>query len=146
MRLERHYVRAQQLLSQVLVTARLPGHVLGVERQVYKYCSPTRSSFLTGGPRYTSTGQLMQRCQQHSGADLRMTLLERCRLLAMKPLWAMGMQRVWHVSLLHRKYLYMALRKVVGACGQHCGARSTANLPINRGFDHHFGFLKGVSA
>lgn len=25
----------------------------------------------------------------------------------------------------------------------HCGARSEANLPINRGFDHHFGFLKG---
>ena len=25
----------------------------------------------------------------------------------------------------------------------HLGARSTANLPINRGFDVHFGFLKG---
>eukprot|EP00756_Hemistasia_phaeocysticola_P025912 Hpha_TRINITY_DN16031_c1_g1::TRINITY_DN16031_c1_g1_i2::g.118267::m.118267/K12375/ARSI_J; arylsulfatase I/J len=25
----------------------------------------------------------------------------------------------------------------------HCGARSTENLPINRGFDSHFGFLKG---
>ena len=25
----------------------------------------------------------------------------------------------------------------------HVGARSTANLPINRGFDSHFGFLKG---
>jgi arylsulfatase B len=25
----------------------------------------------------------------------------------------------------------------------HCGARSEANLPINRGFDSHFGFLKG---
>lgn len=34
----------------------------------------------------------------------------------------------------------------MGACDQHCGARSTANLPINRGFDHHLGFLKGVSA
>ena len=25
----------------------------------------------------------------------------------------------------------------------HCGARSVKNLPINRGFDSHFGFLKG---
>ena len=25
----------------------------------------------------------------------------------------------------------------------HVGARSTSNLPINRGFDSHFGFLKG---
>lgn len=25
----------------------------------------------------------------------------------------------------------------------HGGARSFANLPYNRGFDHHFGFLKG---
>ena len=25
----------------------------------------------------------------------------------------------------------------------HLGARSAANLPINRGFDYHFGFLKG---
>jgi arylsulfatase A-like enzyme len=25
----------------------------------------------------------------------------------------------------------------------HCGARSTANLPVNRGFDTHYGFLKG---
>ena len=25
----------------------------------------------------------------------------------------------------------------------HLGARSPANLPINRGFDYHFGFLKG---
>ena len=25
----------------------------------------------------------------------------------------------------------------------HLGARSPANLPINRGFDVHFGFLKG---
>ena len=25
----------------------------------------------------------------------------------------------------------------------HCGARSPANLPINRGFDSHYGFLRG---
>jgi hypothetical protein len=37
-----------------------------------------------------------------------------------------------------------ALVCVAVVCGKwHCGARSTANLPISRGFDQHFGFLKG---
>lgn len=38
----------------------------------------------------------------------------------------------------------MWLPHVQSAVGKwHVGARSAANLPINRGFDRHFGFLKG---
>lgn len=53
------------------------------------------------------------------GADLRMTLLPQQLKRARVP-YATAAIGKWHV-----------------------GARSTANLPINRGFDSHFGFLKG---
>ena len=54
-----------------------------------------------------------------SGIDLRMTLLPEKLKQAAIP-YATHMVGKWH-----------------------CGARSPANLPINRGFDTHLGFLKG---
>lgn len=52
-----------------------------------------------------------------SGIDLRMTLLPQ-------KLKSAG----WHTAMVGK---------------WHGGARTSANLPHNRGFDHHFGFLKG---
>lgn len=84
----------------------------------YKYCSPSRSSLLTGRlPIHVNQNNECNQIVSKSGADLRMTLLSQ----KMKDAgYATAMTGKWH-----------------------CGARSLANLPINRGFDSHFGFLKG---
>ena len=89
----------------------------------YKYCSPSRSSFLSGRlPIHVTQNNHNNLVTNPGGADLRMALLP---------------QRLKEVSPPDAPY-YTAL---VGKW--HVGARSAENLPVNRGFDAHFGFLKG---
>jgi arylsulfatase B len=84
----------------------------------YKYCSPTRSSFLSGRlATHVNQNNLNNDIQAKSGPDLRFTLLP-------EKLKSLG----YTTSMVGKS---------------HLGARSKANLPINRGFDYHFGFLKG---
>jgi arylsulfatase I/J len=88
----------------------------------FKYCSPTRSSFLSA--RFAChvnqyNGMACPGCDgcDGGGIDLRMKLLPQ--KLADKH---------------YRSYM-------VGK--GHIGGRSVGHLPINRGFDHHLGFLGG---
>ncbi len=82
----------------------------------FKYCSPTRSSFLSARfPLHVN--ELNGGSCDGGGIDLRMKLLPQ-KLAAAK----------------YRSYM-------IGK--GHIGSRSAANLPINRGFDHHLGFLGG---
>ena len=82
----------------------------------FKYCSPTRSSFLSA--RFPAhVNELNGGTCDGGGVDLRMKILP-------EKLRAAGF----------RSYM---LGK------GHIGSRSAANLPINRGFDHHLGFLGG---
>ena len=84
----------------------------------YKYCSPTRSSLLSGRlPPHVNQNNLNNDIEAKSGPDLRFALLP---------------------AKMKEAGYYTAM---VGK--SHLGARSAANLPINRGFDYHFGFLKG---
>ncbi len=84
----------------------------------FKYCSPTRSSFMSGRlPIHVTQNNKNNDVENPGGADLRMTLLPK-KLKAAG--YRTSMFGKWHV-----------------------GARSTMNLPINRGFDRHMGFLKG---
>ena len=82
----------------------------------YKFCSPTRSSFLSGRfPIHVNEDQ--PGIGDVGGIDLRMTLIPK-RL---------------------KQYGYST-----AAVGKwHAGARSAGNLPANRGFDEHLGFLGG---
>ena len=87
----------------------------------FKYCSPTRSSFLSGRfPCHVNQNNQMP-CPgcvgcDGGGIDLRMKLLPQ------------------KLGSSYRSYM-------VGK--GHIGSRSTGHLPINRGFDHHLGFLGG---
>jgi len=84
----------------------------------YKYCSPTRSSFLSGRlPYHVNQNNLCNDEASTSGIDLRMTLLPE------------KLRRAGYQTHMAGKW--------------HGGARTAANLPINRGFDTHIGFLKG---
>jgi len=86
----------------------------------YKYCSPSRSSFLSGRlPIHVTQNNKNNDVINPGGADLRMKLLPEILKHAPSPYYT-SLVGKWHV-----------------------GARSKANLPINRGFDRHFGFLKG---
>ena len=86
----------------------------------YKYCSPARSSFLSGRlPIHVTQNNKNNNVENPGGADLRMELLPE--LLKKTP----------------TTYFTSCIGK------WHVGARSTSNLPTSRGFDHHFGFLKG---
>ena len=93
----------------------------GVDLQrlyVFKYCSPSRSSLMSGRlPLHVTQNNKNNEVTNPGGVDLRMTLLP---------------------ARLKEAGYYTAM---VGK--SHLGARSVANLPINRGFDSHFGFLKG---
>ena len=83
----------------------------------YKYCSPTRSSLLSGRFPIHVNELLPSSIDSVGGIDLRMTLLPQ------------KLKRVGYKTAIVGKW--------------HCGARSAANLPVNRGFDHHLGFLTG---
>jgi arylsulfatase A-like enzyme len=83
----------------------------------FRYCSPTRSSLLSGRfPLHVNQGN--PRCVGTlGGIDLRMMLLPE--------------------KLKQAGYTTAMIGK------GHLGARSVHNLPTNRGFDYHFGFLGG---
>ena len=83
----------------------------------FQFCSPTRSAFLSGRlPIHVNMKQPTPGSHP-GGIDLRMTL----------------------ISQVLKKANYSTAMIGKG----HIGAYSHANLPINRGFDHHFGFLGG---
>ena len=85
---------------------------------VFKYCSPTRSSLLSGRyPLHVNQNNECNSILSRSGIDIRMTLLPAKMKLAG---YKTAMTGKWH-----------------------CGGRTHANLPVNRGFDSHYGFLKG---
>ena len=83
----------------------------------FKYCSPTRSSFLSGRLPIHVNQLLPGAINNPGGIDLRMTLLPQ--------------------------KLKLAGYKTAQTGKWHCGARSELHLPVNRGFDSHFGFLGG---
>ena len=86
----------------------------------YKYCSPARSALLSGRlPIHVTQNNKNNLVTNPGGADLRMTLLPEA-LKELDQNYTTALIGKWHV-----------------------GARSTANLPRARGFDYHFGFLKG---
>ena len=97
------------------------GRATGIDLQrmyAFKYCSPTRSSLMSGRlPLHVTQNNKNNDVENPGGADLRMTLLPQSLKAAG---YRTAMAGKWHV-----------------------GARSAANLPINRGFHSHFGFLKG---
>jgi len=83
----------------------------------YKYCSPSRSSLLSG--RYPIHVNEINPSNVNStgGVDLRMTMLPK--------------------KLKEANYTTAMVGK------WHLGARQTSNLPTRRGFDYFFGFLGG---
>lgn len=84
---------------------------------VFKYCSPTRSSLLSGRlPIHVNQNNDANNSSSTSGIDLRMVLLPQL-------LKAQG----YGTHLVGKS---------------HIGARSLANLPVNRGFDSNLGCFK----
>eukprot|EP01059_Diplonema_ambulator_P008473 TRINITY_DN1810_c0_g1_i1.p1 TRINITY_DN1810_c0_g1~~TRINITY_DN1810_c0_g1_i1.p1 ORF type:complete len:503 (+),score=147.16 TRINITY_DN1810_c0_g1_i1:154-1509(+) len=83
----------------------------------FKVCSPTRSSLLSGRFPIHVNEENPTGVGVVGGIDLRMTLLPQ------------KLKRQGYKTAIVGKW--------------HCGARSDANLPVNRGFDHHLGFLSG---
>jgi arylsulfatase B len=84
---------------------------------VYHCCGPTRAATMTGRLPYHGNQHNVNDLNSTAGADLRMTFLP-----------AKLKQAGYATSMIGKS---------------HLGARSTAHLPINRGFDQHFGFLGG---
>eukprot|EP00051_Salpingoeca_urceolata_P006592 m.87182 g.87182 ORF g.87182 m.87182 type:complete len:494 (+) comp14899_c2_seq1:152-1633(+) len=84
---------------------------------VYQYCSPTRSSFLSGRlPLHVNTKN--HPSTENGGVDLRMTLLS-------EKLTAQGYE-----SAVFGKW--------------HAGAYTYGHLPVNRGFSQSLGYLNGM--
>eukprot|EP00041_Stephanoeca_diplocostata_P032567 m.1047454 g.1047454 ORF g.1047454 m.1047454 type:complete len:536 (-) comp24171_c1_seq4:309-1916(-) len=99
------------------INAMVENGILLEGHYTFQYCSPTRSSFLSGRlPIHVNMNQPSQG-QSPGGIDLRMTLISEV--------------------LKEANYSTAFIGK------GHIGAYSHANLPINRGFDSHFGFLGG---
>ena len=98
---------------------RLAADGIVLERHyTYKYCSPTRSSLLSGRlATHVNQNNKNNDIEAKSGCDLRFKFL------------AQKMKEAGYYTAMVGK--------------SHLGARSPANLPINRGFDSHLGFLKG---
>jgi arylsulfatase B len=90
---------------------RLEGHY------TFQFCSPTRSSFLSGRLPIHVNMEQPSPGSSPGGIDLRMTLISQV--------------------LKSANYSTHFIGK------GHIGAYSHANLPINRGFDSHLGFLGG---
>ena len=84
---------------------------------VYHMCGPTRSATMTGRLPFHNNQHNVNDLNSTSGVDLRMTMLP-----------AKLKQAGYATSMIGKS---------------HLGARSVAHLPINRGFDQHFGFLGG---
>eukprot|EP01064_Diplonema_japonicum_P008072 TRINITY_DN15601_c0_g1_i1.p1 TRINITY_DN15601_c0_g1~~TRINITY_DN15601_c0_g1_i1.p1 ORF type:complete len:512 (+),score=90.07 TRINITY_DN15601_c0_g1_i1:51-1538(+) len=83
----------------------------------FRVCSPTRSSLLSGRFPIHVNEENPVGVGVPGGIDIKMTLLPQ------------KLKKVGYKTAMVGKW--------------HCGARSDANLPINRGFDHHLGFLTG---
>lgn len=84
---------------------------------VYHMCGPTRAATMTGRLPFHGNQRNANDLNTTAGADLRMTFLP-----------AKLKQAGYTTSMIGKS---------------HLGARSIAHLPVNRGFDHHFGFLGG---
>ena len=83
-------------------------------------CSPARAALLSGRlPYHVTQNNEVNDIRSSSGIDLRMTLLPE--------------------KLQDAGYLTSCVGK------WHLGARNTSFLPASRGFDTHFGFLKGAN-
>jgi arylsulfatase B len=110
---------------------------------VFKYCSPTRSSFLTGRlPVHVNQNNHCNDEDSPSGADLRMTTLPS-KLQRYAVLWACPAPCLVLTPLAAEHCGRPSAGWYTAMVGKwHCGARSLGNLPINRGFDFHVGFLK----
>ena len=80
-------------------------------------CGPTRAATLSGRLPFHGNQQNANDLNTTAGVDLRMTLLP-----------AKLKQAGYRTSMIGKS---------------HLGSRSVAHLPINRGFDQHFGFLGG---
>ena len=84
---------------------------------VYHMCGPTRAATMTGRLPYHGNQKNVNDLNSTAGADLRMKFLP--------------------AKLKEAGYATSMIGK------SHLGARSVSHLPINRGFDQHFGFLGG---
>lgn len=91
--------------------------VLLERHYAYHMCGPTRSATMTGRLPFHNNQENVNDINATEGADLRMTMLP-----------AKLKQAGYATSMIGKS---------------HLGARSVAHLPINRGFDQHFGFLGG---
>jgi arylsulfatase A-like enzyme len=80
-------------------------------------CGPTRSATMSGRLPYHGNQHNVNDINSTSGVDLRMTMLPQ--------------------KLKTAGYATSMIGK------SHLGSRSVDHLPINRGFDQHFGFLGG---
>ena len=81
---------------------------------VYHMCGPTRVATMTGRLPFHGNQENGNDLNSTSGADLRMTFLP-----------AKLRQAGYSTSMIGKS---------------HLGSRSVAHLPVNRGFDQHFGF------
>lgn len=84
---------------------------------VFHMCGPTRASMMSGRLPYHVTQRNGNDLNSTFGVDLRMTFMP-----------AKLKQAGYATSMVGKS---------------HLGARSVAHLPINRGFDQHFGYLGG---
>ena len=83
----------------------------------YRFCSPSRSALLSGRLPIHVNEDNPPSITSKGGIDLRMTLLPQ------------KLKTAGYVTATYGKW--------------HLGARQWPNLPMNRGFDHHLGFLTG---
>ena len=83
----------------------------------YRFCSPSRSALLSGRLPLHVNEDNPPSITSKGGIDLRMTLLPQ------------KLKQAGYVTATYGKW--------------HLGARQWPNIPANRGFDHHLGFLTG---
>lgn len=83
----------------------------------YRFCSPSRSALLSGRLPIHVNEDNPPSITSKGGIDLRMTLLPQ------------KLKQAGYTTATYGKW--------------HLGARQWPNIPTNRGFDHHLGFLTG---